>query len=293
VGQQNSIAADSNNYVHISYYDYTNRDLKYVTNAPIFCGNGTIEPDEQCDDGNTISGDGCSAICITEFCGDGILQAVLGEQCDEGNTVSGDGCSATCQLESCTLLSPNGGETIPSGSIYTIRWTAPPGAVKFTLKYSINNGSTWKLIASNRTGTSYDWHVPTLSNNKTNCLVKVIGFNSSGAKVGEDISDSTFTIEVIKVTSPDGGEILTSGGTHTITWLTNGTIRPVANTKLFRSINGGTSWTAIKTVSGNPGSYIWTVPNVSSSNCKVKVVLKDSGGVTVGSDMSDGVFTIQ
>jgi hypothetical protein len=194
-----------------------------------------------------------------------------------------------------TLSSPNGGEIVPSGSTYTIRWSAPPEAVKFTLKYSINNCSTWKLIASNRTGTSYDWNVPTLSNNKTNCLVKVIGFNSSGTKVGEDISDSTFTIEVIKVTSPDGGEILTSGNIHTITWQTNATIRPVANVKLFRSINGGATWTLIKTLTGNPSSYNWTVPAVTTTKtqCKVKVVLKDAGGITVGSDISDGVFTIQ
>jgi hypothetical protein len=191
------------------------------------------------------------------------------------------------------LLYPTGGEVIPSGSTYTITWGTPPEAVKFTLRYSINNGSTWKLIAKNITGTSYDWTVPIPNNNKKNCLVKVIGFNSSGTKVGEDISDSTFTIEVVKLTSPDGGETLTSGSTHTITWRTNGTIRPVANVKLFKTLNGGSTWTLIKTLTSNPGSYNWTVPNVTSSTCKVKVVLKDSGGVTVGSDISDGVFTIQ
>ncbi len=30
------------------------------------CGNGTIETGEQCDDGNTVAGDGCSATCQTE-----------------------------------------------------------------------------------------------------------------------------------------------------------------------------------------------------------------------------------
>jgi hypothetical protein len=193
------------------------------------------------------------------------------------------------------LLSPNGVEVIPSGSTYAIRWNTPPEAVKFTLKYSLNNGSTWKLIASNRTGTSYDWHVPTLSNNKTKCLVKVIGFNSSGTKVGEDTSDSTFTIEVVKLTSPDGGEVLTSNSTHTITWRTNATKNPVAKVNLFYTVTGGSTWAKIKTLTGNPGIYNWTLPSVTvpKTQCKVKVVLRDSGGVTVGSDVSDGFFTIQ
>jgi cysteine-rich repeat protein len=30
------------------------------------CGNGVVDPGEQCDDGNTTAGDGCSATCTTE-----------------------------------------------------------------------------------------------------------------------------------------------------------------------------------------------------------------------------------
>ena len=33
---------------------------------PAVCGNGVIETGEQCDDGNTVSGDGCSSTCQTE-----------------------------------------------------------------------------------------------------------------------------------------------------------------------------------------------------------------------------------
>jgi len=64
-----------------------------------FCGNGVREPGEQCDDGNAISGDGCSVSCKFEVCGDGVLQPTLGEQCDDGNAISGDGCSANCRKE--------------------------------------------------------------------------------------------------------------------------------------------------------------------------------------------------
>src|SRR5438046_8668963 len=61
------------------------------------CGNGVLEAGEQCDDGNTVAGDGCSPSCQREVCGNHILDP--GEQCDDGNTVSGDGCSPTCQRE--------------------------------------------------------------------------------------------------------------------------------------------------------------------------------------------------
>ncbi|HVY47071.1 MAG TPA: DUF4215 domain-containing protein [Minicystis sp.] len=78
------------------------------------CGDGIIQPGEVCDDGNDMSGDGCSADCTTveqDFacpvpgqpcvstvvCGDGKVTGM--ETCDDGNTVDGDGCSSTCDVE--------------------------------------------------------------------------------------------------------------------------------------------------------------------------------------------------
>ena len=57
------------------------------------CGNGFIDVNEECDDGNTASEDGCSATCISE-CGNGDLNQ--NEECDDSNTQDGDGCSAEC-----------------------------------------------------------------------------------------------------------------------------------------------------------------------------------------------------
>jgi len=62
------------------------------------CGDGTLDPGEQCDDGNTTNGDGCSSECVLEKCGDGVLDT--GEECDDGNTTNGDGCDSECNLES-------------------------------------------------------------------------------------------------------------------------------------------------------------------------------------------------
>ena len=67
-----------------------------------------MSSDEECDDGNTADGDGCSASCTSEYCGDGYLDFngqddIFGttddELCDDGNTISGDGCGSTCVPE--------------------------------------------------------------------------------------------------------------------------------------------------------------------------------------------------
>lgn len=64
------------------------------------CGNGVVDPDELCDDGNRLSGDGCSSDCQSqEVCGNGIRD--IFEACDDSNLQDDDGCSATCLIEGC------------------------------------------------------------------------------------------------------------------------------------------------------------------------------------------------
>ena len=209
-----------------------------------------------------------------------------------------------------TLFSPNGGEVMHSGSNYNIRWNASPEVVKFDLKYSMNNGiaGSWKTIANKVPGTSYNWKVPRPVNNKTKCLVKVIGYNASGVRVGQDTSDKTFTIKVVEVVSPSKGETLTSGDgvpnsddEWLIIWNAYMTIRNVQYFALYYSLTGTAPWTKIAntfTLSppypGDPDWFIWEVPKVrtTKTTCKVKVVLMDAGGIIVGSGVSDGFFTI-
>ena len=54
--------------------------------TPTSCGNGVLDPGEVCDDGNQISGDGCSGTCTSaEVCGNGIVDVAAGEGCDCGD----------------------------------------------------------------------------------------------------------------------------------------------------------------------------------------------------------------
>jgi fibro-slime domain-containing protein len=81
---------------------------------PPGCGDGINNQGgtEECDDGNTLAGDGCNGLCHVEAnwicppagacerafrCGDGTINP--GEVCDDGNTTDGDGCSADCTVQ--------------------------------------------------------------------------------------------------------------------------------------------------------------------------------------------------
>ncbi|MEX2017221.1 MAG: DUF4215 domain-containing protein, partial [Candidatus Pacearchaeota archaeon] len=46
---------------------------------------------------------------VAAICGDGVIDTGVGEQCDDGNVVSGDGCSSTCQTEAAPPSEDGGG----------------------------------------------------------------------------------------------------------------------------------------------------------------------------------------
>lgn len=193
-----------------------------------------------------------------------------------------------------TLLSPQGGEVIPSGSSWPISWEAPPEAVSFTIKYSLNSGSTWKTIARGVTGTSHDWDVPIPRRNARKCLVKVIGYDEAGRRVGADRSEEVFTIEVLRLDTPGSGRSVSGPLPHVITWTTHSVNSPVHSVTLKYTMNGGATWRRIDKVSGNPGFYSWTLPSVAREKrkCRVKILLKDVEGSVVAKDVSDGFFTL-
>jgi cysteine-rich repeat protein len=238
----------------------------------------------------------------TPFCANHIVE--LGEECDDGNTNNGDGCDKDCKLEgkTITVVSPNGGEVIPMGSIFPVVWNATPGFENFDLKYSMDNGLNWTDIVNGlpkaySSYLSYDWLLPTPASTQDKCLLKVIGHFSDFTR--EDQSNSTFTIlktqQAVVLTSPNGSPNNTEGLIpkiiHTITWTTQ-TTTPVTTSILSYDCEGTETWKTIKTISGNPGSFDWTVPNSPSLTCKVRIQLKRAGGIIIGIDTSDDFFTI-
>lgn len=107
MGDYIAIAADET-YVYYAWGDNRNTvvSTRYPDGRPdpdvyfdrllISCGDGVVDANEQCDDGNLENGDGCDANCTFPACGNGIVDA--GEECDDGNLIDGDGCQSDCTL---------------------------------------------------------------------------------------------------------------------------------------------------------------------------------------------------
>lgn len=75
------------------------------------------------------------------------------------------------------------------------------------------------------------------------------------------------TLQRLWLTNTDGGENLTPGGTHVITWKTLGEVN-----KVYLFWHGGDGlWEMLADNVSNTGSYAWTVPEVTTRSLRVKV----------------------
>ncbi len=95
----------------------------------------------------------------------------------------------------------------------------------------------------------------------------------------------------MEVTSPAGGEAWFSWSlgepqTETIRWRNTGFASTV---KIEFSINGGLTYSLIASGVRNVGSYKWTIPDLGSTSCLIRVTEERPNGV---SGMNSAVFTI-
>lgn len=85
---------------------------------------------------------------------------------------------------------------------------------------------------------------------------------------------------------PNGGENFYSGSIQNISWLSSLSI----NLKIELTANNGGVWSVISSsYPAASGSFAWTIPNVSSAQCKIKI--SDANNPSLY-DVSDNDFTI-
>lgn len=100
------------------------------------------------------------------------------------------GMCASAYATNSLLTSPNGGEAWNIGSEHTITWNKDNGIMAMDVEISRDDGANWDVIATNVTGTSFDW---TVTGPQTG-LAKVRIYDSA-VRSRREVSDTTFVIE--------------------------------------------------------------------------------------------------
>ena len=196
------------------------------------------------------------------------------------------------------LVSPNGGETWPAGSVHSITWSSTDniGVASHKLEYSTDSGFSWISIADWAAGNpgNYSWTVPDTPSPL--CRVK-ISCRDAVMNSGEDISETDFSIVdlplSVSIVAPNGGETWVANTTHDISWTAfdhNG----ITDYRIEYSTDSGASWIDPPVqdwTSGNPETYSWLTPDILTSQCRIKVSCRNPQD-SVGFDFSDADFNI-
>ena len=93
----------------------------------------------------------------------------------------------------------------------------------------------------------------------------------------------------VKVESPKGGESIPAKSRRPIAWSCDASIQQAT---IEFSYTGGVFWDVVAPAAPcakGKGSYLWTVPSISSPRCLIRVT---AAGKLGGSDQSDAAFTI-
>lgn len=90
----------------------------------------------------------------------------------------------------------------------------------------------------------------------------------------------------VEVKSP-GGDIYDHGEDVEIVWEAEDTKGPkaIVKRKIEFSSDNGSTWTVVDEANGNTGTFDWTAPTVTSTQCLIKVTVTDAGD-NEGSDVS-------
>ncbi|MCK6615110.1 MAG: hypothetical protein L6Q47_12800, partial [Ignavibacteriaceae bacterium] len=184
-----------------------------------------------------------------------------------------------------TVISPNGGESLNSGSQYTINWNSQ-SIEKVKIEFTSNNGASWSFVDSVTSSGQYLWTIPAVSS--VLCKIRVSDL-TDGFPV--DVSDEVFSVSTaapqsIAVTSPNGGEVLSSGANRLISWTSSG----IDFVQLEYTTNNGVDWTTITASTESDGAYLWSpVPSVVTNNARIRISDAADGSPE---DLSDAVFSI-
>lgn len=227
-----------------------NLDINFT--VPAICGNGVVEGSEQCDDGNTKNGDGCSSSCQKEG--------------------SPPDCTGDCEAPRISFIS-----VVPGSTTAVIKWNATDNVavVSTTLGYGINNYVT--KVAGELVGENYQVSLSGLAEDTTytfQITAKDAKPNSATPYIG------SFTTLVDSLPFISNVVTSTSYTTAGVSWTATDT-EGVSSVSFAYGLNGVYGPVEFLTVSPNNNYAKSLVGLVMNSNYSFKITVKDTANQEV------------
>lgn len=184
-----------------------------------------------------------------------------------------------------TVISPNGGEFWRRSTPQTISWTAWNVGTTVMIQISRDSGSSWFTVTSSTANDGSYTYTPTLAGS-THCRIRITSISYPSIS---DVSDADFTLgdQSITVLEPNGGEDWAAGSTHLVRWTSESAGAAVV---IEGSADAGSSWETLAASTANDGELVWTLGDLTSDQCLVRVTSVEYPDL---SDTSDGVFSIE
>lgn len=170
-----------------------------------------------------------------------------------------------CQLN---LLEPNGFNVFRVGTPVEITWESDL-VNELSFYYKSSESGDWIFIDEGISAedNSYLW-TPEVASSW--CKVKIS--ETEFPSISEE-SEFRFYVYLLELTSPQGGENIEGLSEFSITW--DREITPSVKIE-FSSDNGETWATEVGSISAGDLEYLWTVPNISSDECFIKLSIPGS-----------------
>ncbi len=162
------------------------------------------------------------------------------------------------------ITTPRGPQTWSAGEEMIIKWVSAY-VNTINLEYRLSATSPWLPIASGLDAIDgqHTWKLPAIAS-----MDLWIRISDASNPSVNNVSLSSYIVQVpLSIASPVGGERIAKETVFPIRWQKDAT---VGNVAVLYSTNNGTSWMEI--VSDQSGvSYDWTVPDVETSEARIKV----------------------
>lgn len=173
------------------------------------------------------------------------------------------------------LLSPVGNENWQQGTQQTIKWNSS-GINNIKIEYSSNNGYDYFTLVTSTPAASGSFNITLPDGVSENCKIRISDATNINIYSRNKSNFSVFENKELSF-SQNIPDKLKSGESIPIRWDSEG----ISEVTIEYSINNGTNWIAVADVAAITQVYNWIVPDVSSTDCFIR--LSDKKDKTINS----------